>query len=395
MGKSEEWKSGLRMAGLASLSAGALLTGILVREQRSLSSRIPTFQTLVASKDIQSIPEDDYFTELANILRDDYVDPISDEMKLATGAIKGMIASLNDTNSVFYDREEMTVVLRGIQGQYEGIGAEFGFEFGPSKGTRASEGIPNVVVRSVIPGSSAEKAGLRVGAKIETIDDHWVMNSEFIQKARDIQEKVLAKKLPATAMDNLRKEIRTKSDGAITPIRAWKRLAMGQAGTTKIEFVFAGQSKTAQIPKGIWKRRIEPKHEEISLVPGAEKSFSPSPGNIQFDLRGQGLGDYPTMLSLIKKLGIVGSLGVLKREGKRSPVPIVIKGASSPASRITVYVNGGTSGVPEIFAQILAKAGAKIEGKSAGNPVATQITILPDNSGYTLNLGKFEGGSTK
>ncbi len=395
MAKSEEWKSGLRMAGLATLSAGALLTGILVREQRSPSARIPTFQNLVASKDIQSIPEDDYFTEVANILRDDYVDPIPDEMKLATGAIRGMIASLNDTNSIYYDQEEMTVVLRGLQGQFEGIGAEFGFEYQKTNGSAGAEGIPNVVVRSIIPGSSAEKSGLVVGAKIETIDGHWVMNSEFIQRAREIQAKVLAKKLPATAMDELRKEIRTKSDSAITPIRAWKRLATGRQGKTKVEFVVAEKRTTVEFSKGVWERKVNSEFEEISFIPGAEKVYSPSNGNIRFDLRGQGLGDYPTMITLVKKLGISGSLGSLKREGKRTPVPILIKGTNSNAARITIVVNNGTSGVPEIFSQILAKSGAKIEGKTAGNPVATQITILPDNSGYTLNLGRFEGGSAK
>src|SRR5690349_3725465 len=57
------------------------------------------------------IPEDDFYRGLVSLLKREYVEPITDERKLAIGAVKGMVNSLQDPRSIFMDPDEFRVYL--------------------------------------------------------------------------------------------------------------------------------------------------------------------------------------------------------------------------------------------------------------------------------------------
>jgi len=75
------------------------------------------------------------------------------------GAVKGMVSSLGDPYTAFLTPGENKVVKEDLQGNFEGIGIEIGY--------RGNQ----LAVISPIPGSPAEKAGIKAGDFIIGIKD--------------------------------------------------------------------------------------------------------------------------------------------------------------------------------------------------------------------------------
>ncbi len=98
------------------------------------------------------------FWEAWNIVHEQYVDQPVDDVKLMQGAIRGMMDSLGDKHSSYMDPVNYEAANQSLAGSYEGIGAyvDTGGDF--------------LTITSPIPGSPAEKAGLRPGDIIVKID---------------------------------------------------------------------------------------------------------------------------------------------------------------------------------------------------------------------------------
>ncbi len=95
-----------------------------------------------------------------------------DKTALIEGAIKGMIAALDDPYSSYLSPEDYLATLQGISGQFEGIGAEIGTENATGATTDCATLGPDcrLVVISPIEGSPAQKAGLKAGDIVLTVD---------------------------------------------------------------------------------------------------------------------------------------------------------------------------------------------------------------------------------
>jgi carboxyl-terminal processing protease len=89
-------------------------------------------------------------------VENEYVDPV-DRTKLVNGAIKGMVSEL-DPHSSYMPPEEFTAFQSDTEGQFGGIGIEVE--------TRADQ----LVVLSPIDGSPAERAGIRSGDTVVSVD---------------------------------------------------------------------------------------------------------------------------------------------------------------------------------------------------------------------------------
>ncbi len=98
------------------------------------------------------------FWEAWNIVHEDYVDQPVDDVTLMQGAIRGMMEALGDEHSSYMDPKTFEDANAGLAGEYEGIGAWVD--------TTADY----LTIISPIPGSPAEKAGLKPGDKIIAID---------------------------------------------------------------------------------------------------------------------------------------------------------------------------------------------------------------------------------
>jgi carboxyl-terminal processing protease len=82
-----------------------------------------------------------------------------DSSKMTYGAIKGMVAAIGDPYTVFLDPRENEVTQEDLSGNFEGVGIQIGF--------RGQQ----LAVVSPLPGTPAEKAGIRAGDFIIGIED--------------------------------------------------------------------------------------------------------------------------------------------------------------------------------------------------------------------------------
>lgn len=78
--------------------------------------------------------------------------------QLAQGAIKGMLAELQDPHAVYFDPQSYKDAQEKIQGKYEGIGA------------MVTQENDEVIITGTIPNSPAEKVGIATGDKILKVD---------------------------------------------------------------------------------------------------------------------------------------------------------------------------------------------------------------------------------
>ena len=112
------------------------------------------------------------FWEVWAIIHAQFVDQPVDDLALMRGAIRGMLESLGDEHTSFMDPQEFTDANSQMEGSYEGIGAY------------VDTGGDYLTVTSPIPGSPAEKAGLKPKDTIIAIDgeDMTGINPELARK---------------------------------------------------------------------------------------------------------------------------------------------------------------------------------------------------------------------
>ena len=84
-------------------------------------------------------------------------DQVTDE-QLLHGALRGMIESLGDSYSAFFDPEEYSRWQESLSGEYSGVGMEITVRDG------------KVTVVSPLPGTPAEQAGIRPGDWVQAVD---------------------------------------------------------------------------------------------------------------------------------------------------------------------------------------------------------------------------------
>ncbi len=94
-----------------------------------------------------------------NLILNDYVDKSKiDTTKLSRAAIKAIVETLNDPYTSYLDPDTYKLTLTGMEGRFEGIGATVGVED------------KKIKVIAPIPGSPAEKAGIKAGDTLLEID---------------------------------------------------------------------------------------------------------------------------------------------------------------------------------------------------------------------------------
>ena len=93
------------------------------------------------------------------LIQADYVDGNLDTTKLSHGTVAGLVASLGDPYSAYYDPDQYKRLQDAYQGRYSGIGVYL--TFGSSYPT----------ITGTVPGSPAAGAGLQAGDQITKVGD--------------------------------------------------------------------------------------------------------------------------------------------------------------------------------------------------------------------------------
>jgi carboxyl-terminal processing protease len=98
--------------------------------------------------------------EAARLIQADYVDSSVDPKKLSQSSVQGMVSSLGDPFTIYFDPAQYKKLQQSYQGKYTGIGIYVSFNTG---------GYP--LITGTVPGSPAAASGLKAGDQIIKVDD--------------------------------------------------------------------------------------------------------------------------------------------------------------------------------------------------------------------------------
>ncbi len=138
---------------LAGSFSGGILVGWLIPKQVEAQALLPVTPdaevTEESSSDLIKLFEP--FWESWQYVHEQYVEQPVDDTLLMQGAISGMLDSLGDPHTAYMTPEEYIEASTPLDGSYEGIGAY------------VDTGGDYLTIISAMPGSPAERAGLKTG----------------------------------------------------------------------------------------------------------------------------------------------------------------------------------------------------------------------------------------
>jgi carboxyl-terminal processing protease len=145
-------RAALRVGAVLIIAVVAFVGGVYVDQQ------FPGYIPYIAPHSVGRVDTTE-LQQAIQIIQADYVDGNLDASKLSHGTVQGLIASLADPFSAYYDPAAFKRLQDSYKGQYSGIGIYLTF------GT----GYPSIT--GTVPGSPAAAAGLQSGDQIIKVGD--------------------------------------------------------------------------------------------------------------------------------------------------------------------------------------------------------------------------------
>ena len=317
------------------------------------------------------------FWDAYRAVTDRYAGGPVDRQALIQGAIKGMIAALNDPFSQYLTPDEYKASLQGIAGVFTGIGATIGtVNAGGTNATCTPLGPAcRMAIESTIAGAPAEKAGLLAGDVITAIDgatvDGLTMDQALakIRGARDTAVRLTIARGSATPFD-----IEVVRAVIVQPEVTSKALAGGTVGYIGLSG-FSEQAAT----------------DMAAAVAADVKAGQKS---LILDLRGNPGGFVTAARAIASQFLASGTIfWEVDASGGKSEVTAIPGGAATdPSIKLVVLVDGGSASASEIVAGALHDRGrATLVGtKTYGKGTVQQWTQLEgNNGGFRLTIARW------
>lgn len=383
----------------------AFVAGNEVRTRQDVGQGAVAMQSLgvrsiiAAKDDIRPVGESEFFFQLTLLLEREYVDQVSDEMSLARGAVRGMVAGLLEPESRYFDTKAYAAHKSALNGTVQGIGVETTLRYDEETLKEARKSfrkadpllmLPNLVVTAVFPGSPAERAGIQAGDRVVRLDGKWVLSYSDIKAIREVHDRAAKGKASPEEVAKFRKAFQAKADDAKLAVKARDALLTGTRKQHALSVERNGkridlQVSTAETPRPAI-RKGEDGTVRLQFVAGAGQALGAAldEGATVIDLRQSGIGNAEEILPALAACAPAGTFGALKRGATGAARPLTTETGTERPS-LTLVVDSTTQGAAEIFALALESAGkAVLRGKPAGRPFYVETVRLPENEGYTL-----------
>jgi len=304
------------------------------------------------------------YSEVVSRIKSDYVTE-PDLKKVTSGAIRGLLEAL-DPYSTYMTPEEYQAYLR----QPEPGPADVGIFLAKRLGF--------VTVVSILPGSPAEKAGVKVGDLVDRVENVGTRELSVVQIQR-----LLAGPAGSTVTITLIREAR----GEPQKVSITRLVLSYPPVVSKMVDDNAGYLRVASFNKGK-AAEIAAKLKELSAS-GADK--------IVLDLRNCAGGDPQEAIDtagLFIEKGLIAYL-----QGQRFPRQDLMAKAPGPVNALplVVLINQSTAGPAELVASAVAanKRGEVVGTRSFGIGVFQKVISMEDGSALLLSIAKYYGPDGK
>ncbi len=353
-----------------------------------------------------TVPPQDIFNSVLHYVHHEYVRNYFGNSNLSSGALQGMMLSLNNPYSKYLSPARLQAKTGQLNGQSQGIGAVLTI----TSSTKNGVNYQYLTVMDVAPQGPAAKAGLKTGDHILFINGHWVIAYSILADVERIRDK--------KGKDDSQKQqelnpIAHRFESGYTLTHALNLLDVGEGKsytltyqdpaspvkkTVKIETAITSvpNVQSESIDNGIMYIAIHQFNSNtFNQVQQVIRSASISKGII-LDLRGcpggvtspesTNLDGYKSVCDLLADLTPGGKAAVIKSHPNVS-LPLMIKPLpQQPLTHIVVLTDQGTSNLAELLASGLQTcAKAPVVGcKTFGDNVLQMLVPLEDGSGIEL-----------
>ncbi len=302
------------------------------------------------------------FREALEVIENNYVSK-PDSEKTLDSAIQGMLWSL-DPHSQFFTRDEFRKLYEEQSSQFYGIGVSI---------LQHRDG---VYVQSVIPGTPADKAGIRYGDRFIEVDGKDAREWTSAQVSGNVRgergTKVKVKVERATSAAPVEFEI-TRGGVPLPSIRNYFLLSdgVGYIGLTG-GFQETTSAELKDAIEDLQKRGM------TSLV---------------LDVRGNPGGLLPQAIDVVSKFIPSGQTVVSVKGRSRYAISQELRSRGDEPNRLPliVLVNGGSASASEIVAGAVQdyRRGLVVGSDSFGKGLVQRVFPLPYGTGLTLTTARF------
>jgi carboxyl-terminal processing protease len=339
---------------------GGLAVGWFLPRNNPLAAALK--QKTPASQDTpgnpSSQPTDQLFApfwEAWSLVHKQYVDQPVNDLELMRGAIRGMLAALGDRHSSYMDPDQFRMLNTDLGQEYEGIGAyvDVTGEY--------------MIIISPMPGSPAEKAGLKSGDMIIKVDG---------EDMTGIDGNLVLKRVLGPAGTQVTLTIARKGEQApidVTITRA------------KIKIVTT-ESKMLDNGIGYIKLTSFGENTNKELIKAITGIKAKNPKGLILDLRGNGGGYLDTAIQVVSQFVGKGTVVSEVYGDGQKKTEQVLPGGLATDTPLVVLVNEGSASASEITAGAIQDYG---RGKLVG------VKTYGKGSVQIVNTLKTDGGAVR
>ncbi len=301
------------------------------------------------------------FWEAWNIVHEEFVEQPVDDLALMQGAIRGMMDALGDEHSSYMDPKTYEDANAGLAGEYEGIGAWVD--------TTADY----LTIISPIPGSPADKAGIKPGDRIIEIDGDDMTGID----AELVRQRVLGPAGSTVILTVAREGEFEALDFSITREKIVIKSATGEMLENDIGYVQITTFGDKTTPE---------------LRAALEELMAQNPKGLVIDLRNNGGGYLQTSVEVASEF--IGEGVILYEQygdGERTTYRALENGQATEIP-LVVLINEGTASASEIVAGAIQDYGrGKLIGVTSFGKGSVQnwVPLNNDQGAVRVTIAKW------